>query len=192
MYKILRMRKSEDLSNEAFYKSLTNVWEDHIVTRAGAEGQHEICAVRYAPRRASLDLFESKRANIMLYGVFIMDDCDEFLPEWRDLLMEIEDSEVLPTKLSREGLEQKQILKKCLEIFAGIAEKKTAELNEQVGNMVESKRENITLYGVFIMDDSDECLSEWLILFLGVGDEDVPSLASLCSRRRWRCSPGVQ
>ena len=34
------------------------------------------------------------------------------------------------------------------------------------------------LYGVFIMDDSDECLSEWLILFTGVGDEDLPSLLS--------------
>ena len=34
------------------------------------------------------------------------------------------------------------------------------------------------LYGVFIMDDSDECLSEWLILFTGVGDEDLPPCLS--------------
>ena len=138
MNKILRMRKSDDLTNDAFYKSSTNVWEDHIATRARVEGQQEISAVRFAPRRASLDWFESKRTNIMLYGVFI--DCDEFLLEWCDLLMEGEVTEDLPAYLSRESLEQKQILKKCSEIFAGIAENQAAD--GQVGYTIESKRED--------------------------------------------------
>ena len=43
---------------------------------------------------------------------------------------------------------------------------------------IRSSRSERMLYGVFIMDDSDECLSEWLILFTGVGDEDLPPCLS--------------
>ncbi|MEU4314764.1 molecular chaperone HtpG [Nocardia sp. NPDC024068] len=127
--KALWTRPRGEVSEEEyheFYKHVSHAWDEPLETiPLKAEGTFEYQALLFLPSQAPFDLFtrEHKR-GVQLYvkRVFIMDNCEELMPEYLRFVKGVVDAQDLSLNVSREILQQdrqiqmirKRLVKKVL------------------------------------------------------------------------------
>ncbi|MGV9859894.1 molecular chaperone HtpG [Gordonia sp. NPDC003425] len=111
--KALWARSRDDVSDEEykeFYRHVAHAWDDPLeIITLKAEGTFEYQALLFIPSQAPFDLFMRERVGgVQLYvkRVFIMDDCEELIPEYLRFVKGVVDAADLSLNVSREILQQ--------------------------------------------------------------------------------------
>ena len=132
----LWIRSKNDISDEEykeFYKHLSHDFADPLLwAHNKVEGNQEYTSLLYVPSKAPWDLFNREHKHgLKLYvqRVFIMDDAEQFMPNYLRFMRGLIDSNDLPLNVSREILQdnkttaalRKALTKRSLQMLEKLA-----------------------------------------------------------------------
>ena len=140
----------KDEQYKEFYKHLTHDYDDPLTwAHNRVEGDLEYTSLLYIPKTAPWDLYNREQKNgLKLYvqRVFIMDNAEEFLPNYLRFVKGLVDTADLPLNVSREILQdsavtrklRRALTKRALTMIGKLAEDKTkyAEFWSQFGRVL--------------------------------------------------------
>ena len=143
----------KDEEYNEFYKTLSHDQEDPLAfMHTRAEGALEYTTLFFIPRQAPPDLFwVNYRPGVKLYvkRVFITDDEKELLPTYLRFVHGVIDSEDLPLNVSREMLQENQVLRS---IRTAAVKKILGELEKMAQNTPEKYKDFYKEFGICIKE----------------------------------------
>jgi molecular chaperone HtpG len=166
-------KNKNDITKEEyheFYKNLFHDWEDPLeIIHSKVEGAVEYTTLLFIPARAPYDFYSRDyHYGIKLYSrnVFVMDNCQDLLPEHLRFVRGLVDSSDFSLNISREILQHSQQLKligknleksvlKTLETMLSKDRKKYEEFWEEFGKAIKG--------GIYMDYQSREKLQDLLI-----------------------------
>ncbi|MFZ7173164.1 molecular chaperone HtpG [Avibacterium volantium] len=154
-------RSKGEISDEEykeFYKHLSHDFADPLLwAHNKVEGNQEYTSLLYVPSKAPWDLFNrdhKKGLKLYVQRVFIMDDAEQFMPNYLRFMRGLIDSNDLPLNVSREILQDNKV---------------TAALRKAL-----TKR-SLQMLEKLAKDDPEQYLQFWkefgLVLKEGVGED---------------------
>ena len=122
-----------------FYRHLTHDPQPPLArAHFRVEGSQEFAALLFVPQQPEPDFFACDRkrgVRLFVKRVFIMEDCEELLPQWLRFVRGVVDSDDLPLNVSRETLQDssavraimKQLTKKVLDLLDEVSKDRPAD-----------------------------------------------------------------
>lgn len=133
---------------EEFYKHISHDWNAPLTQlHMKFEGTTEYHALLYIPSQVPFDLFNPEHKHgIHLYckRVFIMDDCEDLMPEYFRFVKGVVDAPDLNLNVSREILQQdklvrnirKNLIKKLIEHLSGMEKEEYDKFYNEFGSIL--------------------------------------------------------
>lgn len=176
----LWQRPRSEVSDEEyqnFYKHISHDFQDALTwSHNKVEGKLEYTSLLYIPARAPFDLYQrdgNRGLKLYVQRVFIMDDAEQFLPQYLRFIKGVVDAPNLPLNVSRELLQDYGPVKKI-----------RAALTKRVLQMLKK-----------LGSDSEQYLAFWAqfgqVLKEGVG-EDPDNREAIAALLRFACSSGEE
>ena len=183
------IRKSEDVTEEeykAFYKNVSNDHGDYSkVKHFSVEGNLVFSSILFIPKNKPFDMFgggnDAKLHNkIKLYvrRVFILDKCEQLMPEYLHFVAGIVDSDDLSLNISREILQKNNTIKKIRKTLVKKAIKMMEDLSQDEENYAKFYKEfhkNIK-WGINDDEPNREKLSKLVRYYTTTSGESQTSL----------------
>ena len=146
-------KEIKDADYNEFYRTISHETEDPLhYIHTKAEGALEYTTLFYIPKKAPFDLFfVNYKPGVKLYvkRVFVTDDEKELLPTYLRFVHGIIDSEDLPLNISREMLQENQVLQS---IRNASIKKVLGELETIAKNTPEKYEEFYKQFGVCLKE----------------------------------------
>ena len=119
------IRKKTEVSDEEynnFYKSISNDWDNPVTrTHFSVEGSTSFKSVLFLPNHSGTDMYSPgkcvNRIKLYVRRIFVLDKCEEVIPEYFHFVTGIVDSDDLSLNVSREILQKNNIIKNIRKIL---------------------------------------------------------------------------
>lgn len=109
-------KEIKDEEYNEFYKHLTSDYQDPLThAHNKVEGELEYTSLLFVPRQAPWDLFSRDNKHglkLFVHRVFIMDEAEQFLPNYLRFVKGLVDTDALPLNVSREMLQESSVTRK--------------------------------------------------------------------------------